>query len=241
MRKAPGLFCIFLRRNFYERTAHLRDLLYHFDGQDLCAQCLDNNTLFCSYCGDRIWKNENAGTTDTPLCQDCFDDHYACCCRCGALVRETTAYYEESGEFDKRPYCLDCFHARSLDKPIHDYYYKPGPIFQGDGPRFFGVERKLDEGGEDPDSARALLDIANAQYPLIHIKHDGSLDDGLDLVTHPLSLDWQLHAMPWQEVCRKALALGHRSHRTSTCGLYLHVSRGAFGPGPGYCPGSLLR
>ena len=25
--------------------------LYHFDGQDLCAQCLDNNTLFCRHCG----------------------------------------------------------------------------------------------------------------------------------------------------------------------------------------------
>ncbi|OUN76147.1 hypothetical protein B5G06_13705 [Flavonifractor sp. An52] len=118
----------------------------------------------------------------------------------------------------------------SRDKPIHDYYYKPEPIFQGEGPRFFGVELELDQGGEDPDSARALLDIANAGYPLMYIKHDGSLDDGLELVTHPLSLDWQLHAMPWEDVCRKALSLGYRSHRASTCGLHIHVSRAAFGP-----------
>lgn len=203
--------------------------LYHFDGQDLCAQCLDNHALFCHHCGERIWESDNAGTTDTPLCQSCFDDHYTNCCRCGSLIRESSAYYEEGDEYDERPYCLDCFHTLSRDKPIHDYYYKPEPIFQGEGPRFFGVELELDQGGEEADNARDLLDIANANHPLMYIKHDGSLDDGLELVTHPLSLDWQLHTMPWEALCRKALSLGYRSHRANTCGLHIHVSRAAFG------------
>ena len=95
--------------------------LYHFDGQALCAQCLDNHTLFCSYCGERIWESDNAGTTDTPLCQDCFDAHYDRCSRCGALVRETGAYYEESDEFDERPYGLDGFKPLARDKPSHVY------------------------------------------------------------------------------------------------------------------------
>ena len=179
--------------------------LYHFDGQDLCAQCLDNHTLFCRHCGERIWESDNAGTSDMPLCQSCFDDHYTNCCRCGSLIRESSAYYEEGDEYDERPYCLDCFHTLSRDKPIHDYYYKPEPIFQGEGPRFFGVELELDQGGEEADNARDLLDIANANHPLMYIKHDGSLDDGLELVTHPLSLDWQLHTMPWDMICKKAL------------------------------------
>ena len=40
----------------------------------------------------------------------------------------------------ERPYCPDCFHSLSDDRPIHDYYYKPDPIFYGEGPRYFGVE-----------------------------------------------------------------------------------------------------
>lgn len=203
--------------------------LYHFDGQDLCAQCLEDHTLFCRHCGERIWASDNAGTTDTPLCQDCFDDHYTTCCRCGSLIQESAAYYEEGDEYDERPCCLDCFHSLSRDKPIHDYYYKPEPIFHGEGPRFFGVELELDQGGEDSDNARDLLGIANASHPLMYIKHDGSLNDGLELVTHPLSLDWQLHAMPWEAICQKALSLGYLSHRASTCGLHIHVSRAAFG------------
>ena len=30
-------------------------------------------------------------------------------------------------------------------------------------------------------------------------------------------------------ICKKALALGYRSHRANTCGLHIHVSRSAFG------------
>ena len=203
--------------------------LYHFDGQEICAVCLEDNTLLCSHCGERIWASDNAGILATPLCQACYDDHYTCCCRCGTLTRESTAYYEEADEYDERPYCADCFHTLSHDKSIHDYYFKPEPIFYGDGPRFFGVELELDEGGEDTDNARELLDIANEARPLMYIKHDGSLNEGFELVTHPLSLDCQLHDMPWERLCKKALSLGYRSHRASTCGLHLHVSRTAFG------------
>lgn len=205
------------------------DRLYHFDGHDLCESCLDENTVICRHCGDRLWTRNNAGSEETPLCQSCFDDHYTNCCRCGALIRESSAYYAENDEYDELPYCIDCFHALSQDKPIHDYYYKPEPIFHGDGPRFFGVELELDEGGEDADHALELLEIANKQYPLMYIKHDGSLDDGLELVTHPLSLDCQLHTMPWAQICQKALSLGYRSHLSGTCGLHVHISRAAFG------------
>ena len=54
----------------------------------------------------------------------------------------------------------DCF---DMDEIIHDYYYKPEPIFYGDGPRYLGVELELDDGGENEFCASKLLDIANAQ------------------------------------------------------------------------------
>ena len=48
-----------------------------------------------------------------------------------------------------------------MDEIIHDYYYKPEPIFYGDGPRYLGVELELDDGGENEFCASKLLDIAN--------------------------------------------------------------------------------
>ena len=64
---------------------------------------------------------------------------------------------------------------------------------------------------------------------LIYCKHDGSLDDGFEIVTHPMSLDWHLHQMPWEAILNKAVQMGYLSHRANTCGLHVHVSRDAFG------------
>ena len=63
----------------------------------------------------------------------------------------------------------------------------------------------------------------------VRIKHDGSLNEGLEIITHPMSLDYHRNKMPWAELCRKATSLGYLSHRTTTCGLHVHVSRKAFG------------
>lgn len=80
---------------------------------------------------------------------------------------------------------------------IHEYSYRPAPNFYGNGPRFFGVELEIDEGGEYESKAKKLLNVANRDTENIYIKHDGSLDEGLELVTHPMSLEYQLTKMPW--------------------------------------------
>ena len=200
-----------------------------FDGQNLCADCLDAHTVLCVECGGRIWSDDNAGSRDEPLCQDCYDDNYTSCCRCGRQLREDQAYYESSDEYDERPYCSQCYAALDKDQSIHHYYYKPKAVFHGEGPRFFGVELEIDGAGERASHALALLNIANRNGDCAYIKHDGSLDDGLEIVTHPMSLEYHLREMPWEALCRKAVSLGYLSHRTSTYGLHIHVSRSAFG------------
>ena len=44
-----------------------------------------------------------------------------------------------------------------------------------------------------------------------------------------MSLEYQLHRMPWARLCREALSMGYISHQASTCGLHVHISRQAFG------------
>ena len=199
-----------------------------FDGEALCPDCLEERSVVCRECGTRIPRSDSAGN-DTPLCQDCYDDYYTHCCICGRLLRETQTYYDEGDEFDESPYCRSCYERRPQTDPIHDYYYKPAPIFYGDGPRFFGVELELDNGGEDRDNARSLLEIANHRGDFCYIKHDGSLNEGMELVTHPLDLAHQLRDMPWGRICHEAVSMGYRSHQARTCGLHVHISRLAFG------------
>ena len=200
--------------------------LIEFDGQLLCPSCLESATLICAHCGTRIWKDENAGDSDTPLCQHCYDRHYLNCSRCGRVIHDDDAYYRDDS--DDEPFCCDC-HTRYRQSEINDYYYKPDPIFHGTGPRYFGVELEIDEAGEDSESAGKLLMIANRKADNLYCKHDGSLDDGFELVTHPMTLAYHLHEMPWEDLLHKAASLGYTSHQAKTCGLHIHVNRDAFG------------
>ncbi len=114
------------------------------------------------------------------------------------------------------------------NRSIHDYGYKPEPIFYGDSKRYFGVELEIDGAGKDSDNADELLSIANKDEEHIYIKGDGSLDDGMELVTYPMSLDCHKD-FQWDEIMKKAIYLGYRSHQTSTCGLHVHVNRDCLG------------
>ena len=118
----------------------------------------------------------------------------------------------------------------SREKAIHDYYYKPTPLFRGAGPRYFGVELEIDFGGEDDDSAQQIMEIANGNgVENLYCKHDGSLDDGFELVTHPMTLHYHMKKMPWARILQEAVSLGYTSHQAGTCGLHVHVNRNAFG------------
>lgn len=204
-----------------------REQMTEFRDELIYPDCLQEETVTCCRCGERILVDENAGDHHTPLCQHCYDAHYLACSRCGRIIHQDDAYYEsEDGD---EPLCYACHTQYHSERGINDYYYKPSPVFHGSGPRFFGVELEIDGAGEDSISAGKLLDIANARGDLLYCKHDGSLEDGFELVTHPMSLAFHAEEMPWAAILCKAIEMGYTSHQTGTCGLHVHVSRDAFG------------
>ena len=206
----------------------LTDQLTEFDGLTLCDECLQNQTIICSHCGERIWSDDNSGNSSFPLCQSCYDDHYTICARCDRLIHRDNAYYE-TDEYDE-PLCYECHENYIADeRTIKDYYYKPTPIFYGKGGRYFGVELEVDEAGECEDSASAVMDIANASFEHIYCKHDGSLDNGFEIVTHPMTLEYHKNNLPWADMVDKLKSMGYLSHLASTCGLHVHVNRDSLG------------
>ena len=201
-----------------------------FDDSDLCPECLEYETTICSVCGERIWNHDNAGTEDTPLCQQCYQQFYTRCDRCGALIRVEEARYAPDDDDESYPLCNGCYTRMERANAIQDYYYKPEPHFFGIGPRFFGVELEVDEAGENHHKAWELLSIANSESEkYLYCKHDGSLSDGFELVSHPMSLIYHKERMPWAAILRRAVKMGYTSHQADTCGLHIHVSREAFG------------
>lgn len=197
-----------------------------FNGQIMCEHCFDANTTTCDNCGDRIWAENSEGDSNYTLCVHCYEYHYTTCEHCGRLIHNEDANYEDDD--DDYPYCYDCY-QKLQEKAIRNYHYKPEPIFYGSGNLFYGVELEVDKGGEYEENAQVLLDIANKNGERIYCKHDGSLNDGFEIVSHPMSLDYHINNMNWADIFERAISLNYRSHNTSTCGLHIHCSRSAFG------------
>lgn len=194
-----------------------------------CPDCSERQTVVCRDCGSRIWRSD---AVDDNLCQRCYEYNYTECSECGRVIRYDNAYYTDDDEdTHDYPYCESCYYERR-EKFIHDYYYKPDPIFYGSELKdsiYLGVELEIDDGYENESNAEEILNTANAVSEHIYIKHDGSLDSGFEIVSHPMSLAYQREQMPWREVLKKCINLGYSSHQSETCGLHIHVNREAFG------------
>lgn len=200
-----------------------------FDEDYLCEECLNTETVRCQRCGERIWTDDNMGDEVTPLCGRCFDDYYTSCTDCGRTILRDDAYYDADDDDGYEPRCYSCHSRHSVGRVIHDYYFKPEPIFYGEGNRFFGVELEIDGAGETNSNAAKILEVVNRNEELVYIKHDGSLNEGFEIVTHPMTLDYHLTKMPWGDVLNKAKEMGYLSHQAGTCGLHVHINRTAFG------------
>lgn len=188
----------------------------------LCDDCLNRDTFTCRNCGERHWVEE---AVDGDLCIGCYDDGYVRCSHCGNVISEDSAYYYDNDTYHDSPYCSDCFD----NCVIHDYYYKPHPIFFGRGPLYFGVELEVDDGGESEEYAKEILSIANRHHEYMYIKHDGSLENGFECVTHPMTLEYHTNHVPWEEILETAVSLGYLSHCSDSCGMHVHISRKALG------------
>lgn len=197
----------------------------HLRGRTYCSECYDHETVVCDSCGERIPREESESDGSTTLCRACFEDYYIVCRDCGAFVSNDDSIYDDDSD---GYYCDECYN-RIRKRPIKAYSYKPDPIFYGSDVLFMGVELEIDHGGEYNDNAQRLLDVANSDQEVLYIKHDGSLGNGMELVTHPMSLEYHRSEMPWQDIFDKALEMDYRSHQTNTCGLHIHVNRSAFG------------
>lgn len=229
--------------------------MYNIGNDDyVCEDCRDNYYIQCEDC-DRFVLDDNIVTADDNryICNDCADDHYYTCDHCNELYSSrhlsidtgyTTlcdncyseyyftcpgcdeVYHTDAGEYvDDCYYCSYCANEMSSDV-IRSYSYKPRPVFYG-GDAGYGLEVEIDDGN---DLSNAAQDINEAGDGHIYLKDDGSLSSqGMEIVTHPASLDYHVNNFPWADICETALSYGFRSHNTDTCGLHIHASRSLFG------------
>lgn len=162
---------------------------------------------------------------DESVCESCYND--------GEERLEQQRREEEGYEDD--------------EDTIHSYSYRPRVTFRNDDGTssyystmdettarpmlYMGYELEVEYHGhrmhEKLDGARMLLDKYGDNDQFIYLKHDGSLNDGFEIVSQPGTLGFYNDVFDWEPI--QALAkMGFKSWNNHHCGLHIHMSRDAF-------------
>ena len=86
----------------------------------------------------------------------------------------------------------------------------------------------MDCGGKDDKNARTLKDIANMHNENIYIKSDGSIDDGFEIVSHSMTLEYHLNEMDWESVMQNCSNVTVYRGGVGYCGLIGSLGCSAF-------------
>ena len=222
------------------------DDAYTTESQDIvCSDCM----VSCNRCGDIGTDQEDWFVVDyNTWCEGCTERYASYCESCEEYTESSTNYVadrdanwcdecvtgcywcDDCSQYYYEGYCEDCQDSRV----VHDYSYRPDPIFHSTDGRerlYFGLEIEVEAGhnyGEASEYASQLesLDLA-------YLKSDGSLNCGFEVVTHPMSHGFlKNEAQEFFDVIT-GLRNEHKvkSWGTSTCGLHIHISRTGFNGG----------
>lgn len=122
---------------------------------------------------------------------------------------------------------------------IHNYSYKPEPEIGYKNDResrehlTFGVELECEprnDGGNVRMDAYELSDrIDEIPGGRTYCKSDGSLFNGVEIVSHPGTLAHHMYVMHWRQIQRTCEKAGFRSHDAANSGLHVHVGRAQLG------------
>ena len=176
------------------------------EGSTVCHTCLRAWYWMCPGCCQ--WNRDATA---------CRNGCHPANCRCTACPVDT-----DDDAYDDDGVGCDC--GDGCDGLVHDYGYKPWPVFHGDGPTFFGPEIEV----AAPDHRwRSCAQLAQSRLGALgYLKQDSSIASGFEIVTHPMAYDWAIAHFPWTLLDHLRQA---GCQATSDTGIHIHVSRAGFG------------
>lgn len=228
------------------------------NGNHYCYTCIESEFMMCDVCNFYVQNESTIQYTGRVFCNRCSQSIYTCsgcnrpthvsdieldngretlcgrcarnnyiCNRCGVL---------ESRDFHIRgqELCVSCQEESVIRpynyRPRRFNYYEMHPL---DDNIYLGVEVEIDGAGENNPNARAVLKALGG-HDYVYITHDGTLRNGFEAVSHPMTLQYHKREMPWKDAFKVAKQLGYKAHDAETCGLHVHIDRQAFGPNEEY-------
>lgn len=166
--------------------------------EEWCDDCVEFNAFYCSEC-ERYYAANCMSETDSSLCEYCNPSNQE------QLTGEISNWRAPRG--------------------VLSYSYRPAPCFLpyfDAATIYYGFELEIESHGNDCGEAANRI---NNTLGYTYAKHDGSLSDGLEIVSHPATLEYHLSKKAvYKELFEALRKDGFRSHSDGTCGLHVHIS-----------------
>jgi len=209
-------------------TTSDKDDMVYYDGSYFCVSCQRVRLLECSDCGEWHRKEDSRHVSDAHICPSCYRENYFTCdgCRCNYHNDD----YAEDG------LCNNCYHEEEEDDLIIDAGSHPElkflhsnseSLIQRSDRNYLGVELEVEDKKENRTPHQLAQKLADT-FSCFYFQEDGSLDNGLEITTHPCTLLYLQNDIDWQQMSDICRGYGFASHDTTTCGLHVHISRKAF-------------
>lgn len=137
-------------------------------------------------------------------------------------------YWESDGEYHT-------FEEEEENTLIQSYSYRPITSFKYLSSElknnteipFLGIELEV-ENKLDKIKNNSMAQLIDSSH--LYFKTDGSLSNGFEIVTHPLSFNWiQANSNKFKSMLTELKSSGFNSYDSNTCGMHIHISKKSFG------------
>lgn len=222
---------------------HVDSVRDAYDDQVICEDCCDDQYVWSEamstyiYFDDAFYYEDDLEYCDNPV-------HYECKSQYGWRSQVTDnwysdneerletedGYYYAEGEQDDLHWCStdEAWYYSEDNMPeglIRGYHKRPTLKFFGEGPKYFGLELECDgscaDGSEDDVCA-----IFGGHMDKFYFNSDGSLSNGFEAITHPMS-PAEMLKIDWEQITDE-MDNRYYDNDDETAGIHIHISRNFF-------------
>ena len=212
--------CYILSNDAIEVQDRRHTFYTHYDN------CISSNDIYS--CGDNYYTMAYIECSDE-LVFDCDGD---------LNFRDDLYYWESDGEYhheaDDEENDDDDERSEGPNiSLIRSYSYKPTTEFismpyDAKEVPFFGIELEVERMDKSETSRGDMA--KKIEHKHWYFKNDGSLNNGFEIVTHPLTFSYIKHsAKDFESALNELSCNAYNSYNANTCGMHIHISKKAFG------------
>jgi len=222
---------------------NVKKLIYEGKELSLCDNCYTSVYPECHHCKEKVHIDKIVEIRGRGFsfvgCRDCAEKEFKKCNRCGEWYKKDYKMIERDGN----KYCESCWYNRCI---IQSYNYKPTILpkkLQSETTDLlFGIENEIELNRVKSGSSRIIEgSIRNYEVEYKHWvaaeidkfipgflyqKNDGSLSYGIEIVSHPATIEfWESIGDKLEDMFKFLRTEECQGENASTAGMHVHCSR----------------